>query len=370
MLKSAKTWAVAVSLPLLLIGCGKEEQAAAPEVIRPVKTVVVTSPETANVRVFPGVIDAAQKVDSSFRISGKLQELLVREGDQIEKGQVIAKLDPTDYQITERDRQARYQEAKANFERAAQLLPQGHISKADYDRLDATYKSADAALAEARQDLAYTTLLAPFSGRVAQRLVENFQEIQAKQPIIELQDTSSLEVKVDIPEGDIKRLRADGATPTLEARFGPADDQIFPLEIKEYSTVADAKTQTFRVTLAMETPSNFTVLPGMTTSVLMNMNIATGKGRFVIPVSAVRGDVSLQPEVWIVQGEEGDMSVTSRMIEVSTMSSIDIGVLKGLNEGDRIVTAGVAFLVEGQKVRLLEEIEQAEPEPEAKMSLN
>ncbi|WP_426415619.1 efflux RND transporter periplasmic adaptor subunit [Aestuariirhabdus sp. LZHN29] len=362
MRKFVKFSIAAVVLPLLISGCSKEEKVAAPEAVRPVKTLVVSSPETANVRVFPGVIDANQKVDLSFRVAGKLKTLPVREGDRVEKGQVIATLAPTDFEIVQRDRQARYQEAKANFERAAQLLPQGHISKADYDRLESTYKSADAALAEARQDLAYTTLKAPFSGRIALRMVQNFEEVQAKQAIIELQDTSALEVKVDIPESDVRRMRENGERPSLRAIFGPGEDQKFALKVKEYATVADAKTQTFRVTLAMETPTTFTVLPGMTTSVEMRMRRGSmsGDARFKLPLSAVRGDIKLSPQVWVVNPD--DMTVASQTIEVGSMSGTSIDVVGGLNEGDRVVVAGVAFLDEGQKVRLLPDVEQADPD--------
>ncbi|RRJ83486.1 efflux RND transporter periplasmic adaptor subunit [Aestuariirhabdus litorea] len=322
---------------------------------------VVSSPETASVRVFPGVIDANQKVELAFRVSGKLKSLPVREGEVVTEGQVIAQLDPADYQIVERDRKARYQEAKANFDRAAQLLPQGYISKADYDRLEATFKSADAALSEARQNLEYTTLKAPFSGRVAKRLVENFQEVQAKQTIVELQDTSSLEVKIDIPESDVKRMREDSVRPVLVARFGPSQDQNFALKVKEYSTVADTKTQTFRVTLSMDSPTSFTVLPGMTTSVVMHTSLGdlTGIASYLIPLDAVHGDIKLDPQVWVV--DASTMTLKGVPVKVGAMHDNSIEVVEGLQEGDRIVTAGVAFLTEGQKVRLMKEIEQAEP---------
>ncbi len=344
-------------IPLLLVGCGEQQPEETAEAVRPVKTYMVTAPGSMAVRVFPGVIDANQKVDLSFRVSGILKQLPAKEGDIVEKGQIIAQLDRTDLEIVARDRRARYQEAKANFLRAEKLLPDGHISKADHDRLYSTYQSADAALATARQDLAYTDLKAPFAGQVAQRLVQNFEEIQAKQTIVELQDLSSLEVKIDIPEGDVRRLREESYRPKVSAVFG---DKTFELKLKEYSAVADSQTQTFRVTLAMERPTNHIILPGMTTSVTVDMSDThMSNVAYMVPTAAIFGDINQNPRVWVV--DEMSMTVKSQQVTAGEMHGNTIEVIEGLEEGQRVVIAGIAFLVDGMKVRLLPKIEQAEP---------
>jgi RND family efflux transporter MFP subunit len=349
---------VAITLP----GCSEQEKEPQAEIVRPVKTIVAgAADDSATIRQFPGRVDANQKVDLAFRVSGKLQSLPVREGDLVDKGQVIAELDPTDFKITLSDRRASHQEAKANFKRAAQLLPKGHISKTDYDRLEAAYKNTRAALDDARQQLNYTSLKAPFAGRVAQRLVQNFEEVQNKETIIELQDISSLEVKIDLPEGDIKRLRKDGVRPVLFARFDAAPDQQFPLTVKEFATVADPQTQTFRITLSMESPTSLNVLPGMTTSVLVDFTniLAAEAGVFTVPVTAVASDINGQPQVWVV--DETTMTVAPRAVQVGPMRGASIEVRSGVQPGERLVVAGVSFLTKGQQVRLAPQVEQAEP---------
>jgi RND family efflux transporter MFP subunit len=347
--------AITASLP----GCDQPQQNAVSEVTRPAKTIIVGAAEATRVRNFPGVIDANQKAQLAFRVAGKLQSLPVRESELVEQGQVIAQLDPTDFEIVLSSRVASYEESKANFERAEKLLPKGHISKSDYDHLEAAYKNATAALADARQQLKYTTLRAPFAGQVAMRLVENFEEVQAKQVIVELQDISSLEVKVDLSEREVKRIRDTDTKPDIFANFDVAPGQRFPLTVKEYATVADPQTQTFRLTLAMDRPDSIRVLPGMTTSVSVHLAPGSnGSAEFMIPISAIASDINGKPQVWRV--DEATMTVHPQPVKVGQMHGHAMVVYEGIQTGDRLVTAGVAFLSEGQSIRLMPEVEQAE----------
>ena len=98
-------------------------------VSRPVKTIVIAGQTVNDTRTFPAEVDAIQKADISFRVSGKIQKILVREGDEVKKGQILAELDPTDFKITLNDRQASYSTAKANFDRAKELVAKGEDRK-------------------------------------------------------------------------------------------------------------------------------------------------------------------------------------------------------------------------------------------------
>jgi multidrug efflux pump subunit AcrA (membrane-fusion protein) len=95
-----------VSLLSLLAGCAEEVPEEQVEVARPVKTLVVAAPETGGERKFPARIEAVRKAELSFRVPGKVQELDVKEGDEVSEGQVLAKLDTTDFEIVLADRQA------------------------------------------------------------------------------------------------------------------------------------------------------------------------------------------------------------------------------------------------------------------------
>ena len=354
---------------LFVAGCSKEAPEEPREVARPVKTLLIDAPERGGIPNFPARIDANRKAELAFRVPGKVQELLVKEGDEAEAGQEVARLDPKDYQIVVNDREATYNNAEKNFERAKGLIEKGHISQMDYDRLEAEFRNAEAALQAAQQDLAYTELQAPFAGLIATRHVQRFEEVQAKQPVFSLHDTSLLEVKFDVPESVIRSLRVS-ADPEARARrreqlkihatFNDLPGQAFPLTFKEASTKADAKTQTFLLTYTMVPETGATVLPGMTATVTVDMSqFAEEETVYSVPVSAVVGDYQLDPQVWVV--DEASMKVEPRSVKVGRLWGENIEVTEGLQPGDRLVTAGVPFLVEGMKVTLLPDLEQAAP---------
>lgn len=355
-------------LPLLLTACSEEAPLPPPE-SRPVKTMLVGGVTAGDFRQFPGIVDAIQKADLSFRVQGKINQILVKEGDMVEKGQVLAKLDPTDYQIVLNDRKASYATATANYDRAKKLVAKDAISKADHDQIRAEYHTAKANLNAAEQDLIYTALKATFPGYVARRHVENFEEVRRKQKVFTLQDITELEIDIDVPETIMIQLRraiepgkVTKPTRELYAVFDQIKDEKFPLAIKEFTTKADPNTRTFKATLKMMHPENYNILPGMTATVFAE--IFTGEGSdgmsVPLPVSAVVSDTDKNPRVWIV--DEKTMTVSSKPVTAGTMSLNSISV-SGLELGDRVVTTGAAFMREGMKVTLMQTGEQPSDHP-------
>ena len=355
-----------IALCLTLIGCSEPPPPEPVEMIRPVKSFLIETTSNGGIRSFPASIDAGRKAELSFRVPGVLKQLPVKEGDLVKQGQLVAALDPTDPQIVLTDRRASYDKAKRNFTRAKELIKKGNISKMDYDRLEAEFKSANASLKAAQQDVNYTRLNAPFAGRIARRHVENYEEVQAKQTIISLQDTSMLEVKFDVPESIIRGIRKNGETNRaavkVTASFTDIPGKSFPLVFREISTQADEKTQTFQVTYTMPELENALILPGMTATVTVDMGEYQDDISHNVPASAIVGDYQLDPQAWIIDPQS--MTVEPRPVKVGRLTGESIEVLDGLNAGDRIVTAGTPFLTEGMKVRLMPQKEQAEQRPE------
>jgi len=351
-----------------LAACG-EATPPPVETSRPVKTIVVEGAGGSGIREFPGRVEADRDADLSFRVSGTVNAIHVKEGDQVQEGHPLAELDKTDYQIRVNNQQAQFDNAEKNYERARDLVASGSISKMDFDRMEAEYKSTQANLEAARQDLAYTTMMAPFAGVVAKRHVENFEQVIANQKIFTLQDVNILKVKVDIPERLIRRInprvteesksdRRDAAT--VAAYFPQNPQQLYPLALKEVATKADPSTQTFEVTFTMPAPADITVLPGMTVSVRADLSrVMTGDGSVLIPATAISGSPSLGPQVWVV--DEETMTVHPQPVQVAQLEGGSIQVLDGLAGGERIVVAGVGALAEGMQVTLTRTGEQAEP---------
>ena len=355
-----------------LVACGGTEQATPAPATRPVKVFLVEGGAAAAVRSFPGKVNASQRAELAFRVSGKLQEVLVKEGDLVQEGQVLARLDPTDYELVLEDRQARFDNSERNFKRGGELVKNGNISRLDFDRMEAEYRSATAALSQASKDLEYTILTAPFGGRIAQRGVENFEEVTARQTVIWLQNIDQLDIVIDLPESLVRSIRGDVSTdgtdgaghikpaPRATARFEGRGDQAFVLQPKEVSTRADPQTQTFRATLTMPAPTTFTVLPGMTATVSLDLSdLVSGNSVKWVPARAVQADPALDARVWLL--DPVSMTVSSRKVSIGRLSGSMIEITDGLVGGEEIVAVGAPYLAEGMRVTRMAEREQAVP---------
>ena len=372
------TYKIAVAALLLpvLVACGEQEETVVVEQTRPVKTFVVEGGSGNTLRSFPGRVDASKRAELSFRVPGRLQEILVKEGDLVEEGEVLARLDPTDYQLIYEDRKATFDNSKSNFTRAKDLVADGNISRMDYDRMEANFRTASAALSQAEQDLEYTVLKSPFQGRVAERKAEKFEEVLAKQTVFSLQNTSTLDIIIDVPESVVRMVRKMSdldrsiesnsrvSATSAYAEFQGHSNEKFPLTPKEIATKANSQTQTFRTTFTMESPTDFTVLPGMTTTVVLDLsNLIGSDGGMVrrVPVRAVQGDAGLQSRVWVLDSDT--MTVSAQPVTIGRMSGDLVEVTEGLNGGEEIVSVGAPYLAEGMKVSRMAVTEQAVPRP-------
>ena len=332
---------------LVLTGCSKKEEPVKKEVIRPAKIMTIEAAETAKNLKFPGKVQALDRVELSFEVSGKLIKIAVKEGQRVKKGDVIARIDPTNYQSQLAARQAQVNQAKAEVDRYANLLEARVVAKSTYDVKQRNYEVALSNLNIARKAFNDTILRASFSGIIGKRFVDNYQVIQAKQPIVSLQKVSAIEVIVNTPENVMNKKTVD-STMKISAEFENYPGELYPLTVKEFAVEADPQTQTYRVVLTMPMPKDKTILDGMTATVFLEVKNPEVTG-IEIPVQAVFYDENGQAYVWKVSAS---FQISRHPVTVGTMKDGGkITVESGLATGDRIITAGVQTLTEGTKVR-------------------
>lgn len=245
--------------------------------------------------------------------------------------------------------------AKAQLNTASQNLKKGKkgARKEDIDAMTSRIRGLEAQRKKARAALDDTKLKAPFTGVIAKKFVENFQDVNAKSPIVSLHDVSSIEILVHIPERDMAIGDQEDVV-KITAKFDFLPDREFEAEIKEFGTEADPQTNTYPVTLTMPAPKDVSLLPGMTATITGRMKPTgnTGGNGFAIPASAVFADELGKQYAWVV--DQATMAVSKREIQVGSLTGENIQVSQGLRAGEMIATAGAHFLRENMKVRVLE----------------
>jgi RND family efflux transporter MFP subunit len=212
---------------------------------------------------------------------------------------------------------------------------------------------------EARSALEDTYLRAPFTGYVTGKFVENYTKVRSDDPIVSLQDVSQVEIVIDVPEREIAAITGDGVR-SLRASFDAFPGKEYDLRVKETGLDTDPNTQTYPVTLTMPQPAGLRVLPGMTATVTYLMPETGSRAATVarIPSSAVFADENGNQFVWRL--DTHTMQVSRGEVSVDGLTGNALNILDGLNSGDVIVTAGVHFLRDGQKVRYLSKPAEAE----------
>ena len=337
----------------LLAGCD-EPPAQAPAVVRPVKIFTVGDAAHARVRDYPGTIRAAQTAEMAFEVPGRITEFIYMEGEEVEKGAVLAQIDPREYEA-ERDKQmAQLRKAQADLNRSESIFKQdpGAISKTKIDADKRAVGVAQAQVAQAEKVVEDTALVAPFSGLMARKLVEDFQNVAAKQPVLVLQDLTHLEIAVSIPEREVTRGGARLTPEQITERVKPRvivssiEGREFPARVKEMATAADPTTRTFQVKLIFEQPDDVTILPGMTARVVAE---DATEAAIAIPSNAPRADAAGKPYVWLIDPKT--MTVSPRPVDLGQMEGGSIEVLSGLEKGDEIAVSGVKQLTTGMQVK-------------------
>jgi RND family efflux transporter MFP subunit len=297
-------------------------------------------------------------------------------GDVVKKGELIAQIDPTDYEVALENMQGRLDKAKADnvfatgeYKRAQRIFKEdpGAVSdtyvdqrRMEQDATAAEIRTLAASVERARLDLGYTTLQAPFDGTIVATYVEAFEYVKAQQPIVRLLDKSQIEMVIDVPEGLITLAPY---VERLVVVFDPYPDIEFEATIQEIGKEATEATRTFPVTLVMDQPDDVTILPGMA-------GTATGYARLPddpteaikVPTHAVASDQSGKPFVWVLKPEseppEG-RSMTrvkavaeKREVETGKITGAGMLIKSGLESGEWVATAGLYTLRDGQVVYL------------------
>ena len=344
--------AIIIGVTQFIKHSSKPEEVQPP--VRPVKTMKIQNTPSQLHRVFPGQMQASETADLAFLTSGDLVELPVKEGDKLKKNDLIASLDATDVRNALDAARADLTLAKAELERNQTLYEEELISAAEFDVKRRAFDVALAAFNTAAKAVSDAEIRAPFDGIVAKRYVDNFEKVQAGQPIVTFFNPTGIDIIIDVPETIVNMI--PHYTAKMTAVFEQEPNKTYPLTVKEFATVADKYTKTYALTLTMERPDGLLVLPDMTVTVNVDFtrkaNISDEN--FLVPSTAVVYDVKTDTSVvWVL--DESTMTVNPQTVQTNRIQGGEIVIQNGLKVGDVIITAGGSYLNPGQKVRKMEQ---------------
>lgn len=330
----------------------QESEVEASPIPRPIPTAIVQELSPQKVRMFPGTVKARKSADLGFSVDGLLVELNGQEGRPVKKGDILARIDQRDFQNNYQASRANYLRASADFKRADALFKRNVISQAEYDQARSANDVALAEMKIRKKGLDDTVLTAPYDAIIARRYVENNEHVKKQTAILALKDISEIEVVIEVPE----RLMAHDAArdfADIWVNFDADRNRWFAAGIKEYSVESDPVTRTYNLSVALHSPADMEVLPGMTATVRTVFTPGSALSPIsavaIVPVEAIFSTGDGNSYAWIIPEQGG--KPTRQPVVVGAIRSSTIEVVEGLEPGTRIATAGVHSLSEEMVVR-------------------
>lgn len=342
---------------LSLAGCGSEPESSEPQ-LRPVRTVTIGDAVGLRTRTLSGISKPALESRLSFKVTGTIIELPAQVGYPLSAGDLVARLDPSPFELQAQQAQATTGQARANernalanYERIKGLYENSNASRNDLDAARAAAESARAqvgaaqkALELARLNVEYTRLTAADDCTVASVNADLNENIASGSPVAVVNCGAGLEVEVLVPEGLIAAISQDMPA---EVRFSATGERIFAARVSEVGVSSSADAATFPVTLSLLEPDE-NLRSGLAAEVIFSF--ASAESTFLIPLSAAIRNSDGNFVYLAIPKEQGRAVIQVRPVTIGNLTDRGLEVTDGLQTGDLVITAGVSFVRPGQQV--------------------
>lgn len=346
-------------LILVFSSCGRGKKEVEP--IRPVLVDEVSYAEKIPVMYFSGFSKPEKSIDVSFRVDGLIEKLPIKVGDRVKKGQLIAKLDDQDYKLELQEANASLEEAlaedkraSAQYKRIKTLYESESASRDELDTARADFEAAQAAVEKtmsrldlAKKRLGYTRLYADKNYcEVSEKKAEVFENIIVGQPIATLSCGSVFEVEIAVPETSINEIYRGQK---IEVEFNAVAGKRFSGKVKEVGVTAAGGTA-FPVTILLDKPSN-QIRSGMAAKAIVYGSEEKKRVSIIVPLASVMQDKGVH-YVYVFIEENGNIGIVKKkQVKIGEVLPNGITIMSGVKPGDDVVTAGLRFLEDGQKVK-------------------
>lgn len=317
---------------------GRPEQPPVPVAVEPAVRGSISSTYTAT-----ATLRVEAEAEVLARVSGVVQRLRAEEGDDVRDGAPLLQIENDEYRLRVKQAEARTANLRARFERMQGMADKSLVSQEEFDTAEADLASAEADEELARLELGYTTVRAPFTGRVVERLVDPGQNVSVGTPLFRIADFVPLLAEVHVPSKEFRRLQTE-----QRVRLAlDSDDTDLQGRITRVSPVIDPSSGTIKVTIEIDEYPE-TTRPGDFAEVHI--------------VTEMREDRVLVPRVAVVseKGEEivyveKDGSAERRVVETGFTDDVHVEIVVGVEAGEAVVVKGQRSLRHGQPVRVLQD---------------
>ena len=354
--------ALFASLAVLnLTGCDSQTPETEPQ-LRLVRYITIADPASTRTRVFSGSSKSTQESRLSFKVAGTLIDIPVQVGDQLKPGQVIARLDSSQFKLQVQQSnasliqaQANARNANASYERTKKLYQDNNASRNDLDNARANaettkalQEAAENALELAELELSYTDLKSDGDCAVAELSVEVNENVASGNPIAKVNCGEELEVQVNVPENLIASIKSDAK---VFIAFDAVAGKRFNGRVTEVGGVAEGGASVFPVVVKLlDSNAGSGLRAGLAAEVTFSFASNDGANTHLLPLSAViKG--SDGTFVFVAEPQQDKRAVVRRkVVQLGELTENGVQVLQGLERGDRVITAGISVIRDGQQV--------------------
>jgi membrane fusion protein (multidrug efflux system) len=328
-------------------GCGGQSRSNTnnnknDEVVVPVEIAAIYIGDISAYFTGTAIIEAEEETEVVAKVGGVVERLLEEEGDYVEAGQVLAKLDDEKIAVQLEQARANLKKLESNYERNKDLHEKNLISTEVFQQVRYEYEHQKAVYDLAELDLDYTSIRTPIRGIVAERLVKVGNMILPNQATFRVTGLNPLIAVLHVPERQLARLRVGQRT---LLRVDALGNQEFPGTIKRVSPVVDPETGTVKITVEVKDGSK-QLRPGMFARLKIIYDIHTDI--VLAPKDAIMAE-DRESAVFVVR----DSVAYRQFIEVGYANSTHIEVLSGLQPGDTVVTTGKGSLKDSTRVEIV-----------------
>ena len=342
-----------ISLPLMLLmtamlgACGDtvDEKEAAGTSVRAAEA--TEGPAAAAIEA-NGLVGARDEMRLSFKTGGIVRRIAVQEGEVVRKGVLLAELELTDIQAQAEQASQLAEKAGRDLERGERLYADQVISLEALQNLRTQAAIANAARDAARFNLGYSRIVAPRDGVVLRKLVEERELVPPGQPVVMLGSADrGYVVRLAVADRDIVRI-AKGDTARVRVDAYP--DVELKGVVNEVSSAADPRTGLFPAQVQLESTSNIRLASGLVANVSIEPTHSSELRYTYVPVSAIVEGEGRTASVFVVDGT----TARKRLVRVGFIRDEKVALAEGLKPGERVVTEGALYLVDGERIRVVD----------------